>query len=109
MTEGRNFQMMLYLLAGDAILERERQTDPNAPTNIAGGTFWHLNRNISGAINMDKPEDEAALEEAQARPVSIYSRAPEICKCAKPQSKGHMFTLLHSPNYCRVSIINRRA
>ena len=110
MTDGRNFQMMLYLLAGEAILEREYLTDPNAPTNIAGGTFWHLNRNISGAINLDKPEDEAALEEAQTRlgEQLQQGRGGNFASVPNRKGSGACSHYCEFTQFCRVSIMNRR-
>jgi ATP-dependent helicase/DNAse subunit B len=41
---GRDFQMMLYLLAAQALLQDAGQT-------IVGGLFWHLrNRTVSGEV-----------------------------------------------------------
>ncbi|MBZ0278166.1 MAG: PD-(D/E)XK nuclease family protein, partial [Anaerolineae bacterium] len=40
MESGRNFQMMLYLLAAEHILVED--TAPDAPNHLIGGTFWHI-------------------------------------------------------------------
>jgi ATP-dependent helicase/DNAse subunit B len=39
-SEGRNFQMMLYLLAAESLLRAE----PGAPTEVEGGIFWHVGK-----------------------------------------------------------------
>jgi ATP-dependent helicase/DNAse subunit B len=58
MAEGRDFQMMVYLLAARAILDR---SDPGA--TVVGGLFWHIrNRQVSGEVRAD----DLALEAARA-------------------------------------------
>ncbi|HVO43745.1 MAG TPA: PD-(D/E)XK nuclease family protein [Aggregatilineales bacterium] len=54
MVEGRNTQMMLYLLAAEQVL---------ADVEPAAGMFWHVNtRETSGAVTADDPQ----IEEARA-------------------------------------------
>ncbi len=109
MTEGRNFQMMLYLLAGEAILEREHLSNPNTPIHIAGGSFWHLNRNLSGVINLDKPEDIDALEEAQIRLGEQLQQGRTGNFASVPNRKsGACSHYCEFIQFCRVSIMNRR-
>lgn len=63
MEQGRNFQMMLYLLAGQSILARD--PDPDAPRKIAGGLFWHLrDSKASGQILIDSDEGQTAIQQA---------------------------------------------
>ncbi len=110
MTEGRNFQMMLYLLAGQALLERAHEVDANTPTQIAGGTFWHLNRNTSGVVNLDKPEDVEALEEAQIRLSEQLEQGRRGNFASVPNRKGGgaCSHYCEFTQFCRVSIMNRR-
>jgi ATP-dependent helicase/nuclease subunit B len=64
MERGRNFQMMLYLLAGQYILDHD--PDPDAPDTVAGGLFWHLRDNkTSGQIMVDSDEGRAAMQQAR--------------------------------------------
>jgi ATP-dependent helicase/DNAse subunit B len=110
MTEGRNFQMMLYLLAGEAILERERQTDANVPTHMAGGTFWHLNRSLSGQIHMDDLDDTDALAEAQAQlgEQLRQGRSGNFASVPNRKGNGACSHYCEFTQFCRVSIMNRR-
>jgi ATP-dependent helicase/DNAse subunit B len=60
---GRNFQMLLYLRAVEAMLQRE----PDGPQQIAGGFFWHLsNTEPSGMIDVEKEADQEMLERGTA-------------------------------------------
>jgi ATP-dependent helicase/DNAse subunit B len=62
MREGRNFQMLLYVLAGDRILAAD--PDPNAPKQVAGGLFWHLSsQSASGKLDLQTEEGQFAVEE----------------------------------------------
>jgi ATP-dependent helicase/DNAse subunit B len=64
---GRNFQMMMYLLALPHLLEN----DNSAPQTVAGGMFWHIrNGSSSGEVT---PDDEA-IESARAH-LSAYLQA----------------------------------
>ncbi len=110
MTEGRNFQMMLYLLAGQAILETQFESDSSAPNQIAGGTFWHFNRETSGVVHLDKPEDEEALEKAQ-RQLSDHLRQGRAGNFASVPNRKDGAACSHYcefTQFCRVSIMNRR-
>ncbi len=110
MTEGRNFQMMVYLLAGQAILENDHQADPNAPSSIAGGTFWHFNRTTSGEINIDDPEDVEALQEAQTRLGAHLrqGRAGNFASVPNRKGGGACSHYCDFTEFCRVSVMNRR-
>lgn len=60
MRTGRNFQMIVYLLAAEQMLKQDQR--PDAPTSIAGGVFWHTrNGEISGTLRWD---DVPVFEEA---------------------------------------------
>ena len=110
MTEGRNFQMMLYLLAGQAILETQLESDASAPKQIAGGTFWHLNRDTSGVVHLDKPEDEEALEKAQTQLGEHLRQGRSGNFASVPNRKGGTACSHYCEftQFCRVSIMNRR-
>jgi len=110
MIEGRNFQMMLYLLAGQAILEKQFQANPDAPNQIAGGTFWHLNRKVTGSINLDKPEDVDALEKAQTQLGEHLrqGRAGNFASVPNRKGGGDCSHYCDFTKFCRVSVMNRR-
>src|SRR5690606_15404367 len=46
---GRNFQMMLYLLAAQALVEG----DPAVPRGVQAGVFWHIGgRSVVGSLQL---------------------------------------------------------
>jgi ATP-dependent helicase/DNAse subunit B len=62
MEAGRNFQMMVYLLALEHIIVSER-----LPYRVAGGAFWHIrNQEVSGLLQVsDTVETDASIQDAQ--------------------------------------------
>lgn len=99
---GRNFQMMLYLLAARHILDMRGDTH-----QVAGGLFWHLSsREASGQLT---PDDEAMGEGqkhlarylAQARTGDFSARVTKMedGKCARYCEFAKM---------CRVAIAARK-
>lgn len=65
MREGRNFQMLLYVLAGEQILAAN--PDPTAPKQVAGGLFWHLgSQAASGKLDLQTEEGRSAVEDGLA-------------------------------------------
>ncbi|MEP7290763.1 MAG: PD-(D/E)XK nuclease family protein, partial [Chloroflexota bacterium] len=63
---GRNFQMMVYLLAAQALLERD--DSPEAPREVAGGLFWQ----IGGASLGDLKAEDAEIIDAGKAHLSRY-------------------------------------
>lgn len=60
---GRNFQMMVYMLALEQLIQRD-----NIPYTIAGGAFWHIsNQSLSGKMDFNKKAEkaQAAIEDGQ--------------------------------------------
>ncbi len=63
MRSGRNFQMVIYLLAAEAILAQIQQTEgiQRSPRAVAGGGFWHLSSNkLTGRLELPKDNDVIA-------------------------------------------------
>jgi len=93
MEQGRDFQMMIYLLA----LEQAVTGQP-----IAGGLFWHLrNRSASGIFRYDSEQDRAALELARqqlarqlqmgrAGQFPVHATRLENGKCARYCEYSHL-------------------
>lgn len=110
MTEGRNFQMMVYLLAGEGIVKSEKANAENAPVSLAGGTFFHLNRSTSGAINMDNPDDQAAIDDARLGLGQHIQqgRAGKFASVSNRRGGGACNHYCEFTQFCRVSIMNRR-
>lgn len=71
MEEGRNFQMMIYLLA---LQEKLRATKQNF--DIAGGFFWHIrDQSTSGKMRFDEAIDEDdSIQLAQAHIADYLER-----------------------------------
>lgn len=105
MQQGRNFQMMLYLLVGQIVLAE----DPEAP-HPAGGLFWHLrNGNPSGAIRLDNIDDENAIEQARDHLSQHIQRGREGDFRAHPNKTGNgpCSHYCEFSQFCRVSIMRR--
>jgi ATP-dependent helicase/nuclease subunit B len=60
MRAGRSFQMVIYLLAAQAMLDQlaAARHDDELPRSVAGGAFWHLSNNtLSGEMRLPKDQD----------------------------------------------------
>jgi ATP-dependent helicase/nuclease subunit B len=106
MTEGRNFQMMLYLLAAAELLKN----DPEIHT-IAGGVFWHLrSRETSPPIVRGTEKAEEAIASAQTyvgHYISLARRGRFSIEPTKMDS-GRCTHYCEFHQLCRVSITHRR-
>lgn len=86
MLEGRNFQMMLYLMAAQQLLEQW-----NLPHEVRGGLFWSINQNKEGGmIEVGAEEVEIARQKIQehiaAAQAGNFANLPsklEDGKCAR--------------------------
>lgn len=105
--EGRNFQMMVYLLAADAILAAN--DDADGPTQVSGGLFWHLsNRQTSGAIHMDE-NGQVSIEQAKGHLARHIARGREGDFAVYPTKpdQGRCVRYCDFHQLCRVSVTNR--
>jgi ATP-dependent helicase/nuclease subunit B len=108
MGAGRNFQMMLYLLAADQILAAD--PDPNRPTEVAGGLFWHLqNRETSGEFRWKSADDQAAIQSAAERLTEQIKRGRAGKFGVQPGKGGHgpCAHYCEFSELCRVNTMNR--
>ncbi len=64
---GRNFQIMLYILAARHLLDAWRgENHPDVPRQVLGGFFWHIrNRTISGVLHANDPDHNALIQTAE--------------------------------------------
>ena len=105
MTEGRDFQMMIYVLALMTILET---TDSDL--ELAGGMFWHL-RSLqpSGVFDVNNADDMQAIDTAKQHiadnlklgregKFGVHANHIEDGKCVRYCEYSHL---------CRMSVTNR--
>ena len=106
---GKSRYLVLYLLAGQAILERDHDVD--RPTSVAGGVFWHLrDGKTSGEIHTNTNKGEAALQSAREH-LSRHLQQGRSGKFTVQPSKGGGAACSHYCEFshlCRVSIMNRK-
>ncbi|MEQ8675076.1 MAG: PD-(D/E)XK nuclease family protein [Aggregatilineales bacterium] len=102
MEEGRNVQMMVYMLAAEQLFTRQGLT-------VAGGAFWHLNnRGLSGTIKMDDAGRES-IRQAQAHIVEYLERGRQgdFAVHANKPDKGKCIHHCDYSHLCRMSMTNR--
>lgn len=108
--EGRNFQIMLYLRAAKHLIEGRQQTEPDPPTDIAGGLFWHIgNRSTSGELINSDPTHQQIIAQAEQRIIHYVDRALSgdfTVSPSKPQ-KGKCVSYCPFQNLCRLAVTNR--
>jgi ATP-dependent helicase/DNAse subunit B len=107
MEQGRNFQMMLYLLAAQQLLAED--SSPGAPTEVAGGLFWHIGtRKASGEILLDDAGAEAVnlAREHLIRYLALGRRG-DFAARANKMKDGKCAHYCEFREMCRVSIMNR--
>ena len=105
MEDGRDFQMMTYILALQSILET---TDSDL--ELAGGMFFHLrNLRASGVFHVNDAEDMQAIETAKGHiadnlragregKFAVHAKRIEDNKCVRYCEYSHL---------CRMSVTNR--
>jgi ATP-dependent helicase/DNAse subunit B len=97
MAEGRDVQMMLYLLAAQDLLQR---VDPSL--TVAGGLFWHINnRTVSGEVGAD----DAAIElgRAQMHANILDARAGRFAVQPRKLDGGRCVSYCEFGALCRMS------
>lgn len=107
MERGRNFQMMLYLLAAEQVLAQD--SSPDTPKEVIGGAFWHIrSREISGNMLLDE-KGAAAIQQAREH-LGRYITAGRDGDFAVHPNKfddGKCAHYCDFSQFCRVSIIHR--
>ena len=101
MREGRNFQMMVYLLAAEQILGDDM--------DVVGGLFWHISgRHVSGDIQLDDEHGQEALDEAKTHIVNYLKQARTGNFAVQPKSLDNGKCVRYCEFYqlCRVSNTN---
>ena len=102
---GRDFQMLVYMLALRSLLKRFGHD-----VEVAGGLFWHLrNLQASGICVAEDEDDEAALELARqhvARNVR-QSRQGQFPALATEMERGKCSRYCEFSHLCRMRVTNR--
>ena len=102
---GRDFQMLVYMLALRSLLKRFGHD-----VEVAGGLFWHLrNLQASGICVADDEDDEAALELARqhvARNVR-QSRQGQFPVLATEMERGKCSRYCEFSHLCRMRVTSR--
>ncbi len=96
---GRNFQMMIYLLAAQAALQDS--------ADIAGGLFWHIaSRKTSGTLT----SDDEAIESGKAhlRRYLTRGRAGNFASEPNKIEEGKCSRYCDYSQLCRFNIMRRR-
>ncbi|MCY3865561.1 MAG: PD-(D/E)XK nuclease family protein [Chloroflexi bacterium] len=99
---GRDFQMMVYALALQGLLERNGKR-----SKVAGGLFWHVrNLKASGRYSADDEDDIAALELARqhvARNLAA-GRAGQFPARATALEDGKCARYCEFSHFCRMRV-----
>ena len=104
MIEGRDFQMMTYILALMTILETA-----DADLAVAGGMFWHLRSlNSSGVFDVDNPDDMEAIESAKEHIANNLKagREGKFAVHANHIDEGKCVRYCEYSHLCRLSVTN---
>jgi ATP-dependent helicase/nuclease subunit B len=99
-TRGRNFQMMIYLLAAEAL------GAGSAAPPVAGGAFWHIsNRKTSGELR----PDDSAIEEGRAHLAAYLARgrAGDFSAEANKIEEGKCSRYCDYASMCRMAVMPR--
>lgn len=108
MLEGRNFQMLVYLLAAQQLLDD--LPGPDAPRRVLGGLFWHIrSRKSSGELRLADDASGAALAEASAhlgRYISAARRG-DFSVAPRKLENGRCARYCEFAQMCRVGSTNR--
>ncbi|MCY4145247.1 MAG: exodeoxyribonuclease V subunit gamma [Chloroflexi bacterium] len=99
METGRDFQMLLYLLALDDMAR-------GAGADVAGGLFWHLrNLKVSGRVHSEDEEHQEMLEKARRHIASNLQQARAGIFPVQPTALDHGKCV----RYCEFAHLCRRS
>lgn len=104
MEDGRDFQMMTYVLALMAILEK---TDSDL--DVAGGMFWHLRSlKSSGVFDVNNPDDMESIDIAKGHIATNLraGREGKFAVHANHTEEGKCVRYCEYSHLCRMSVTN---
>jgi ATP-dependent helicase/DNAse subunit B len=102
---GRNFQMMVYLLAAQAVVAGD--TAPDAPSQVAGGLFWQIGGESLGVFT----DADAEVIDAGREHLSRYlsrARSGDFATHANQLENGKCAAYCDFHQFCRAASTNRR-
>jgi ATP-dependent helicase/DNAse subunit B len=103
--KGRNFQMMLYLLAAQALIEQDDA--PDRPREVVGGLFWRIGGESLGEMTVsDGDIIEAGID--HIRRYLERARSGDFAAHANRLDGGKCSSYCEFHQFCRVSSTNQR-
>ncbi len=109
--KGRNFQMMLYMLTAQDILDAQRASQPDAPAHVAGGFFLHIRkRKISGELRADDTAHEIIMSAARQTISRYVARAQSGDFTVHPSQIGEKHRCIKFCDFyklCRLAVTNQ--
>ncbi|MEM6283882.1 MAG: PD-(D/E)XK nuclease family protein [Chloroflexota bacterium] len=106
--EGRNFQILLYLLATQKILDSRRDNEPDVPQSALGGYFLHIREpKSSGELFTEKPEHRIIAQHARntiARHIKRARAGDFTVSPSKVTDKKRCTSFCEFYRLCRVAI-----
>lgn len=106
--EGRNFQMMAYVLAARQILDRDPA--PDAPDTVVGGLFWHTSTGeASGVLHLAHSDGQDAMRSARAHLTRLIEQARDADFLVEPRKleSGQCSRNCDYAQLCRVAVTRR--
>lgn len=105
--EGRNFQIMFYLVAMDDILKSQQGNVDNPPKQVLGGAFWHIKSGkLSGLLDYQDPEHVALIENARQQIGAYIKRAQSGDFAVQPSrlEDGRCSRYCAYSRFCRIAV-----
>lgn len=102
---GRNFQMMIYLLAAQSLIMHD---DAEAtPSEVAGGLFWRIGGGSLGELSAEDSETIDEGKEHLSRYLAL-ARSGDFATHANRLEGGKCARYCDFHQFCRVNSISRR-
>lgn len=111
---GRNFQMMLYLLAAQAVIEQDESDDETSdhpkgrPHEVAGGLFWRIGGESLGEMATAEDADIIAAGIDHVRRYLSLARSGDFAAHANRLDSGKCAAYCDFHQFCRVASTHQR-
>jgi ATP-dependent helicase/nuclease subunit B len=107
MSAGRNFQMIVYLLAAEAMIWAD--TSPDAPQEVMGGLFWHIRTGeISGKLLAENRYEVTESAFGHLNRYVEYMRRGDFAVQPGNASEGKCVKYCEYQHLCRLCGLNLR-